>query len=106
MDIAGPRPEARGKRPYSEEDARMAPMSRPQRPAVMAGGQPPSGRAGGPGSGAREPGGRGPTTIDGIKVVGQRIWDKISSQNLYKLFTSKPRRMRAVIDANGGLTKY
>ena len=59
MDIAGPRPEARGKRTYSEEDARMAPMSRPQCPAVMAGGQPPSGRAGGLGAGAPGAGGPG-----------------------------------------------
>ena len=26
IDVAGPRPEARGSRPYSEEDARMAPV--------------------------------------------------------------------------------
>ena len=47
-----------------------------------------------------------PTTIDGIKAVVQRIWDKISPQYLSKLFPSMQCRMRAVIDANGGPTKY
>ena len=47
-----------------------------------------------------------PTTIRGIKVVVQRIWDKISPHYLSKLFASMLRRMRAVIDANGGPTKY
>ena len=46
------------------------------------------------------------TTINGIKVIVQRIWDKISPQYLSKLFASMPRRIRAVIDANGGPTKY
>ena len=46
------------------------------------------------------------TTIDGIKAIVQRIWDKISPQYRSKLFASMLRRMRAVIDANGGPTKY
>ena len=47
-----------------------------------------------------------PTTLDGVKQVMQKIWNELSLEYLQKLFASMPRRMKAVIDANGGPTKY
>ena len=47
-----------------------------------------------------------PTTIAGLKEVMQEIWDGLTADYLRSLYESMPRRMRMVIAAKGGATKY
>ena len=44
-----------------------------------------------------------PTSVDGIKRVGQRVWAGITPGYLTKLFESMPRHMEAVIKAGGDI---
>ena len=47
-----------------------------------------------------------PTSKAGIKKVCQKVWKNIGVDYLEKLYESMPRRIQAVIDAEGGHTKY
>ena len=47
-----------------------------------------------------------PTSKEGIKKVCLQVWKKIGVDYLQKLYESMPRRMQAVIQAEGGHTKY
>ena len=46
------------------------------------------------------------TSVSGLKRIAQKVWGKVSRDYLEKLYESMPRRMQAVIDAQGGHTKY
>jgi len=41
----------------------------------------------------------------GKKIV-QKVWNNITPDYLQSLYESMPRRMQAVVDAQGGHTKY
>jgi len=41
----------------------------------------------------------------GKKIV-QKVWNNITPDYLQSLYESMPRRMQAVVDAEGGHTKY
>ena len=47
-----------------------------------------------------------PRNIDGLKVVLEREWKSISETKLLQLCHSMPSRLQAVIDANGGHTRW
>jgi transposase len=50
---------------------------------------------------------RRPSSIPELKQIISDIWNNEITQNYLKsLFMSMPRRLQAVIDANGGHTKY
>ena len=38
--------------------------------------------------------------------IAQKVWDNITPAYLQSLYESMPRRMQAVVDAQGGHTKY
>ena len=40
------------------------------------------------------------------KKIANRIWKSVTSEYLEKLYESMPKRMLAVIEAQGGHTKY
>ena len=46
------------------------------------------------------------TSAEGLKRIARKVWKGVSSDYLKKLYESMPRRMQAVIDAEGGHTKY
>ena len=46
------------------------------------------------------------TLIAGLKRIAQKVWDNITPAYLQSLYESMPRRMQAVVDAQGGHTKY
>ena len=46
------------------------------------------------------------TSIAGLKRIAQKVWDNITPAYLQSLYESMPRRMQAVVDAQGGHTKY
>jgi len=50
-------------------------------------------------------GGRQPT-YDALRQIVQEAWDSISVQDLRELIDSMPARCQAVLDAEGGYTKY
>lgn len=47
-----------------------------------------------------------PTSLVGLKSAIRREWEKISSEECFNLVASMPRRVLAVIKANGGPTNY
>jgi hypothetical protein len=51
------------------------------------------------------PGGRQPT-YEQLRGIVQEAWDLISVEYLRELIESMPARCQAVIDADGGHTKY
>ena len=46
------------------------------------------------------------TSKEGIKKVARKVWRAITPEYLNSLYESMPRRMAAVIAAEGGHTKY
>ena len=46
------------------------------------------------------------TSEAGLKKVARRVWRGITRDYLEKLYESMPCRMQAVVDAQGGHTKY
>ena len=46
------------------------------------------------------------TSIAGLKRIAKKVWDNITPEYLQSLYESMPRRMQAVVDAQGGHTKY
>ena len=46
------------------------------------------------------------TSIDGLKKIGLKVWRQINPAYLKKLYESMPQRMQAVVNAEGGHTKY
>ena len=46
------------------------------------------------------------TSIAGLKRIAQKVWNNITLAYLQSLYESMPRRMQAVVDAQGGHTKY
>ena len=46
------------------------------------------------------------TSAEGLKQIARKVWKGVSSDYLKKLYESMPRCMQAVIDAEGGHTKY
>ena len=49
---------------------------------------------------------RCPTTIDEVLHFFSEEWEKISAQRIQNLFKSMPQRVKAVVLAKGGNTKY
>jgi transposase len=47
-----------------------------------------------------------PRNLDGLKVVLEREWKSISETKLLQLCHSMPSWLQAVIDANGGHTRW
>ena len=46
------------------------------------------------------------TSMAGLKRITLKVWNKITPAYLQSLYKSMPRRMQAVVDAQGGHTKY
>ena len=46
------------------------------------------------------------TSAERLKRIACKVWKGISSEYLKKIYKSMPRRMQAVIDAEGSHTKY
>ena len=46
------------------------------------------------------------TSIAGLKRIAKKVWDNITPEYLQSLYESMPRRMQAVVNAQGGHTKY
>ena len=46
------------------------------------------------------------TSAAGLKKIASKVWGKITPSYLKSLYESMPRRMKAVVDAQGGHTKY
>ena len=46
------------------------------------------------------------TSAAGLKKIAEKVWRRILSNYLKKLYESMPRRMEAVIASQGGHTKY
>ena len=46
------------------------------------------------------------TSAERLKRIASKVWKGISSEYLKKIYKSMPRRMQAVIDAEGSHTKY
>ena len=46
------------------------------------------------------------TSTDGLKKIARKVWRGITPEYLQNLYQSMPRRMAAVIEAQGGHTKY
>ena len=46
------------------------------------------------------------TSIEGLKRIAWRVWQAITPQYFQTLYKLMPRRMQAVIDIEGGHTKY
>ena len=46
------------------------------------------------------------TSATGLKKIASKVWGKITPSYLKSLYESMPRRMKAVVDAQGGHTKY
>ena len=46
------------------------------------------------------------TLATGLKKIAFRVWGKIAPSYLKSLYESMPRHMKAVVDAQGGHTKY
>ena len=46
------------------------------------------------------------TSAERLKRIARKVWKGISSEYLKKIYKSMPRRMQAVIDAEGSHTKY
>lgn len=49
---------------------------------------------------------RNPQTMAGLKRAAQAAWDSIDDAYLDALWQSIDRRAQAVLDADGGATKY
>ena len=49
---------------------------------------------------------RNPSTVDELWQYCQEEWAKITPQQIVKLYESMPNRIKAVVDAKGGNTKY
>ena len=47
-----------------------------------------------------------PSTTDELKAVIEACWEEVSCEHCQSLIDSMPRRIAAVIEANGGPTKY
>ena len=46
------------------------------------------------------------TSKEGLKRIALKVWEKITPDYLASLYDSMPHRMQAVVDAQGGHTKY
>ena len=46
------------------------------------------------------------TSKEGIKKIAQKVWRQVTPAYLETLYESMPRRMQAVVEAQGGHTKY
>ena len=46
------------------------------------------------------------TSAVGLKKIASKVWEKITPSYLKSLYESMPRRMKAIVDAQGGHTKY
>jgi hypothetical protein len=46
------------------------------------------------------------TDLDELRWIVERAWDKIGRETLYRNLASMPQRMRDVIAAEGGATKW
>ena len=46
------------------------------------------------------------TSAERLKRIARKVWKGILSEYLNKIYKSMPRRMQAVIDAEGSHTKY
>ena len=46
------------------------------------------------------------TSKDGLKKIALTVWKKVTPQYVQNLYESMPRRMAAVIESQGGHTKY
>ena len=46
------------------------------------------------------------TSKEGLKKIAWNDWTSITPENLNMLYESMPRQMQAVVDAQGGHTKY
>ena len=46
------------------------------------------------------------TLIAGLKKIARKVWRQVTPDYLEKLYESMPRQMEAVIQAQGGHTKY
>ena len=44
--------------------------------------------------------------IGGLKRIAIKVWNQVTPEYLRTLYESMPRRMNAVIEAQGGHTKY
>ena len=45
-------------------------------------------------------------THDALRSIVKEAWDSVSSADLVRLIKSMPARCQAVVDADGGPTKY
>ena len=46
------------------------------------------------------------TSKEGIKKIARKVWRQVTPAYLETLYESMPRRMQAVVEAQGGHTKY
>ena len=46
------------------------------------------------------------TSAEGLKKIARKVWKAITPEYLVSLYESMPRRIAAVIEAQGGHTKY
>ena len=45
-------------------------------------------------------------SLDELRVIVREAWDSVTTEDLRSLISSMPARCRAVVEANGGSTKY
>ena len=46
------------------------------------------------------------TSVASLKRIALKVWKNLTPAYLRSLYKSMPRRMRAVVEADGGHTKY
>ena len=45
-------------------------------------------------------------SLDELRVIVREAWDSVTTEDLRPFISSMPARCRAVVEANGGSTKY